>query len=141
MIGVVNRFLFEKIGGQKYATLVIARLLPHGELELINCGHVQPILVSGQTMTRLEDGNLPVGLMPSVTYSSVKLQLKSGDRLVVVTDGVTEAEDSDGEMFGNTRLEESCPEGFAGIERAVTVFRGTTPLSDDCTLTELIYRG
>ena len=141
MIGVVNRFLFEKIGGQKYATLVIARLLPDGELELINCGHVQPILVSGQTMTRLEDGNLPVGLMPSVTYSSVKLQLKSGDRLVVVTDGVTEAEDSDGEMFGNIRLEESCPEGFAGIERAVTVFRGTTPLSDDCTLTELIYRG
>jgi phosphoserine phosphatase RsbU/P len=140
MIGVVNRFLFEKIGGQKYATLVIARLLPNGELELINCGHVQPILVSGQTVTKLEHGNLPVGLMPGVKYSSVKLQLKSGDRLVVVTDGVTEAEDGSGEMFGNLRLEECCIEGFPGIERAVTQFRGNTPLSDDCTMTEMIYR-
>ena len=141
MIGVVNRFLFEKIGGQKYATLVIARLLPSGELELINCGHVQPILVSGGTMTKLEEGNLPVGLMPGVSYSSVKLQLQSGDRLVVVTDGVTEAEDGTGEMFGNLRLEECCSAGVDEIERAVTEFRGATPLSDDCTITEMIYRG
>src|ERR1019366_6950752 len=46
MIAAVNRFLFEKIGGQKYATLVIARLFPDGQLELINCGHVPPILIS-----------------------------------------------------------------------------------------------
>ena len=48
MIAAVNRFLCEKVGGQKYATLVIARLLGSGELELINCGHVPPLLVSGE---------------------------------------------------------------------------------------------
>ena len=74
-------------------------------------------------------------------FRSVKLQLKPGDRLVVVTDGVTEAEDATGEFFGSDRLDNCCPEGFAGIERAVTVFRGSTPLSDDCTMTEMIYRG
>jgi sigma-B regulation protein RsbU (phosphoserine phosphatase) len=141
MVGTVNRFLFEKIGGQKYATLVIARLFPNGELELINCGHVPPIIISGDTVTKVEDGNLPVGLIPSATYTGNKLQLKPGDRLVVVTDGVTEAEDAAGEFFGNDRLEKCCSGGFAGIERAVTEFRGNTPLSDDCTLTELIYRG
>ena len=141
MIGTVNRFLFEKIGGQKYATLVIARLSPEGELELINCGHVPPIVVSGDTVTKLEDGNLPVGLIPVAHFTSAKHQLKPGDRIIVVTDGVTEAEDASGEFFGNDRLEQSCHGGMEGIELAVTKFRGSTPLSDDCTLTEMIYRG
>jgi serine phosphatase RsbU (regulator of sigma subunit) len=141
MISTVNRFLFEKIGGQKYATLVIARLGRDGELELMNCGHVPPIVISGDTVTRLEDGNLPVGLIPGARFTSAKHQLKPGDRIVVVTDGVTEAEDSSGEFFGNDRLERCCPGGFEGIEDAVTVFRGNTPLSDDCTMTEMIFKG
>ena len=44
MITAVNRFLCEKVSGQKFATLVIARLTPDGELELMNCGHVPPII-------------------------------------------------------------------------------------------------
>ena len=141
MIGTINRFLFEKIGGQKYATLVIARISLSGEMELMNCGHVPPIVVSGGTVTKLEDGNLPVGLIPSAQFQSAKHQLKPGDRIIVVTDGVTEAEDATGEFFGNDRLEKCCPGGFEGIERAVTAFRGATPLSDDCTMTEILYRG
>src|ERR1019366_8254636 len=46
MIAAVNRFLCDKVGGQKYATLVIARLLGSGEMELMNCGHVPPLLIS-----------------------------------------------------------------------------------------------
>jgi len=141
MIATVNKFLFEKIGGQKYATLVIARLSPNGEVDLINCGHVPPIIISGQTVTKLEDGNLPVGLIPMAQFTSVKHQLKPGDRLVVVTDGVTEAENAAGEFLGNDRLEKCCHLGCDGIESAVTEFRGTTPLSDDCTITEMLYRG
>ena len=141
MIAAVNRFLCEKVGGQKYATLVIARLLESGALELINCGHVPPVLVSGDTITKLEAGNLPVGLVPGVEFQAYSLQLKPGDRLLLVTDGVTEAEDASGEFFGNDRLERCCREGFAAIEQAVTDFRGETPLTDDCTITEMIYRG
>jgi len=141
MVATVNRFLFEKIGGRRYATLVIARCAPTGELELMNCGHVPPILVSGSTITKLEDGNLPVGLIPAAQFTATKLQLKPGDRLIVVTDGVTEAEDSNGEFFGNDRLELCCSQGVDGIEAAVTNFRRTTPLSDDCTMTELVYKG
>ncbi len=141
MLGTVNRFLFEKIGGQKYATLVIARLSPDGQLELVNCGHVPPVIVSGNVVTRVEHGNLPVGLMPGVKYTAVMHQLEPGDRLVVVTDGVTEAEDASGEFFGSERLDNCCHEGFLAIEQAVTKFRGDTPLSDDCTMTEMTYRG
>jgi sigma-B regulation protein RsbU (phosphoserine phosphatase) len=141
MIAAVNRFLCEKVGGQKYATLVVARLLGSGELELINCGHVPPLLVSGDTVTKLEEGNLPVGLVPMAEFHASRLQLKPGDRLMLVTDGVTEAEDASGEFFGNERLEGCCQEGLAAVEMAVTAFRGDTPLTDDFTITELIFRG
>jgi phosphoserine phosphatase RsbU/P len=141
MIAAVNRFLCEKVGGQKYATLVIARLLGSGELELINCGHVPPLLVSGESITKLEDGNLPVGLVPAAEFQATRLQLKPGDRLVLVTDGVTEAEDAEGEFFGMERLESCSKAGFPAIEQAVTDFRGDTALTDDCTITEMIYRG
>ncbi len=141
MIAAVNQFLCEKVGGQKYATLVIARLMQNGELELINCGAVAPLLVSGGTVTRLEDGNLPVGLVPGVEFGATRMRLKAGDRLLLVTDGVTEAEDAEGEFFGTARLERCCREGFIAVEQAVMDFRGGTPLTDDCTITEMIYRG
>jgi serine phosphatase RsbU (regulator of sigma subunit) len=141
MIAAVNRFLCDKVGGQKYATLVIARLLQTGEMELINCGHVPPLLISGDSITRLEDGNLPVGLVAGAEFQSTRLQLKSGDRLLLVTDGVTEAEDAEGEFFGMERLENCGKDGFAAIEQAVTHFRGDTALTDDCTITEMVYRG
>ena len=141
MIAAVNRFLCEKVGGQKYATLVVARLSNSGELELINCGHVPPLLVSDGKVVKLEEGNLPVGLVPMVEFGATKLQLKPDERLLLVTDGVTEAEDANGEFFGNERLESCCAKGLVAIEQEVTNFRGDTPLTDDFTITELIYRG
>jgi len=141
MISAVNRFLCEKVGGQKYATLVVARLSCAGELELINCGHVPPLLVSGDKVTKLEEGNLPVGLVPMVEFQASNLQMKPGERLLLVTDGVTEAEDAEGSFFGNERLESCCHRGLPAIEQAVTDFRGDTALTDDFTITELIYRG
>ncbi len=64
MIAAVNRFLCEKVGGQKYATLVVARLLGNGELELINCGHVPPLLVSGDYRHETGRGQSAGGLGP-----------------------------------------------------------------------------
>ena len=129
------------MAGQKYATLVIARLCNNGELELINCGHVPPLLVSDGKVIKLEEGNLPVGLVPVAEFQAQRIKLKPGDRLLLVTDGVTEAEDATGEFFGTERLEDCCPQGLVCIEQAVTAFRGDTPLTDDFTITEMIYRG
>jgi serine phosphatase RsbU (regulator of sigma subunit) len=76
-----------------------------------------------------------------VEFKAARVQLKPGDRLVLVTDGVTEAEDAEGEFFGMERLENCCKGGFSAIEQAVNDFRGDTALTDDCTITEMIYRG
>src|SRR5580700_4374239 len=83
MISAVNRFLCEKVAGQKYATLVIARLSNAGDLELINCGHVPPLLVSGDQIIKLEEGNLPVGLVPVAEFQELRMKLKTGDRLML----------------------------------------------------------
>jgi sigma-B regulation protein RsbU (phosphoserine phosphatase) len=137
-----NRFLTSKHIGEKYATVVIARLRRDGELEYVNCGHIPPLFVCGDDVIRPSHGNLPVGLMPDVTYESDRYSLHPGDRLVLVSDGVTEAEDPTGEFFDNERLEVAAKKGtMKDIFDAVSHFCAGNPLSDDCTVVELHYSG
>jgi len=143
IVTAVNRYFTHKEIGEKYATLVIAKLHRDGELEYVNCGHVPPLLVCNGEVIRPEHGNLPVGLMPDATYESDKFQLHSGDRLVLVTDGVTEAENASGEFFDNHRLEKVAAQSgdLEQILAAVSAFCDGTPLSDDCTVVDLLYSG
>ena len=138
-----NRFLCQKELGAKYATVIVGRLSPAGELEFVNCGHVQPLLVSGGKVVRLQNSNFPVGLLPDATYEAATCKLNPGDRLIMVTDGVTEAENNSGDFFGDERLEQAAaaPSPFQAIFDAVNAFRGEVPLSDDCTVFELTCRG
>jgi phosphoserine phosphatase RsbU/P len=138
----VNRFFTHKHIGEKYATVIIARVRNNGELEYVNCGHVPPLVVSGGEVQRPSHGNLPVGLLPDAKYESDHCQLKPGDRLVLVTDGVTEAENARGDFFEDSRLEIAAKSGsLEEIFTAISDFCGGTPLNDDCTVVELVYTG
>jgi phosphoserine phosphatase RsbU/P len=143
IMAAVNRFFTQKHIGEKYATVVIVLINKAGELEYVNCGHVPPLLVSGTTVTRPEHGNLPVGLLAEATYESDRVQMKPGDRFILVTDGVTEAENASGEFFDNERLElvASKSPRLEDIFDAVSVFCAGTPLGDDCTVVEIEYTG
>jgi len=92
---------------------------------------------------RPSHGNLPVGLLADATYESDHYNMHPGDRLVLVTDGVTEAENARGEFFDNERLEAVAAKSgtLEDIFSAVANFCGGTPLSDDCTVVELVYTG
>jgi serine phosphatase RsbU (regulator of sigma subunit) len=129
--------------GEKYATVVIARISRNGELEYVNCGHVRPLLVSNQLVTRPQNGNLPVGLLPDASYQAERIQLKPGDRFIIVTDGVTEAENARGDFYDNERLEAVAARsaGLDEIFTSVANFCGGTALNDDCTVVELVYTG
>lgn len=137
----VNRFFTEKLVGEKYATVLLVRLRRDGELEYVNCGHVQPLLVCGGEVIRPPHGNVPVGLLPDATFESARCQLNSGDRFILVTDGVTEAENPKGDFFEDSRLEAAASKSptLEGIFSAVNEFCAGNPLSDDCTVVELLY--
>jgi serine phosphatase RsbU (regulator of sigma subunit) len=142
IVDAANRFLTSKRIGEKYATVIIARLRHDGELEFVNCGHIPPLLVCGGEVIRPSHGNLPVGLLPDAAYESDRYSLHAGDRLVLVTDGVTEAENAEGEFFDNERLEVAAKKGtMQDIFAAVSDFCGSTPLNDDCTVVEMVFSG
>ena len=143
IVAAVNRYFTQKHLGEKYATVIIARVDRDGEMEYVNCGHLPPLLISDHEVKRPEHGNLPVGLLADATYESAFCKLKPGDRLVLVTDGVTEAENARGDFFDTERLEAVAAKGSSleDIFTALASFCGGTPLSDDCTVVELLYTG
>ncbi|MBZ5570143.1 MAG: SpoIIE family protein phosphatase [Acidobacteriia bacterium] len=138
-VTAAHNFLCEKDVGDKYATMVVARLGAGGELELLNCGHVPPRLFSGGKITEPDNINPPIGLLPDVSFRGMRMQLKPGDRLILTTDGVVEAENGSGEFFGYERLDRAAAAGFESIFQAVKEFCGPCPLQDDCTVVELVY--
>ena len=140
---LANRLLCQKELSGKYATLVITRLSADGKVEILNCGHVPPCLMSADGAKRISDSNLPIGLIADAEYSSTTVELPRGARLVLVSDGVTEAQNAGDDFFGDERFEESIASGdqLDLLFSAIDTFRGETPLSDDCTAVELVYRG
>jgi phosphoserine phosphatase RsbU/P len=143
IVAAVNRFFTYKHIGEKYATMILTRLRPDGDLEYVNCGHVPPVWICGNEVLRPSHGNLPVGLLADATYSSDRCQMRPGDRLILVTDGVTEAENARGDMFESERLETVAGKSSSmeDVFAAVADFCGGTPLNDDCTVVELAYSG
>ena len=99
--------------------------------------------MSGKNVSRPEHGNLPVGLLADATYEGAHVRLQPGDRFILVTDGVTEAENAEGEFFDNERLEAVAAKSptLEDIFAAVNDFCCGTPLGDDCTVVELLYTG
>lgn len=139
--GLVNQFLCARAVG-KYATLVLVRLSADGRLEYMNCGHVEPHAVLGSEVRRLEEGNLIVGLIAGAHYASGHDKLRPGERLVLATDGITEAENSAGDLFGYEGLTAAAREGdIDAILARVGKFQATSRADDDCTLLEVQYLG
>ncbi|WP_328340519.1 PP2C family protein-serine/threonine phosphatase [Micromonospora sp. NBC_00421] len=80
-----------------YVTAVLGRIdLPTGRCELLNAGHIPPILVRDGRVTPVElPGNFPLGMFPEASFRSGEIPLRPGDRLVVVTDGMRERNAAD----------------------------------------------
>jgi len=89
----------------RFATLVIGRELPDGSLQLVNAGHCFPFVVRSNGQLDMIGSHGPVvGLGPSPSWKQQSVRLATGERLVVYTDGLIEAESEDGSEFGAGRL-------------------------------------
>ena len=137
-----NRYICHK-DVRKYATMILLRLTQEGTAEYINCGHIPPLVHSlCGSITQSAHCNLPVGLFPDATYSSQRVQLVPGERVLFLTDGVTEAEDSSANEFGNGILQSLVVAGstLGQIFAQIVAFTNGAPLQDDCTMVEIRYR-
>jgi serine phosphatase RsbU (regulator of sigma subunit) len=138
---LVNHFLYTRNVG-KYATMVLLKLFPDGCIEYMNCGHIPPLAVHGTQVRRLEGGNLIVGLIADASYTLTHSVLQPGERLLIVTDGITEAEDAAGNQFGDSGLHMAAHyDNLEAILDHVASFQAPNLAEDDCTLLEIRYIG
>jgi len=145
----LNRFLYERTEGSKYATIFYGLLDRGGRFRYINAGQGAPILISQDGRYEyLETTATPVGILEESEFAVEERQLAPGDRIVIYTDGVTEAQNPRGEFFGRKQLRElvvahaadSCGTLHDSVLRAVKVFTESAPQADDITLVVVEYR-
>ena len=104
----LNRVLYSNIPLHKFITAFYGVVnIPDRTLSFTNAGHNPPLLVhaSGEC-ERLEDGGSVLGAFSEVEYAQGEITLQPGDRLLMFTDGLSEAVDTTGEQFGEERLTE-----------------------------------
>jgi phosphoserine phosphatase RsbU/P len=104
--GIMNGMLCESIAANKFVTFFCGVLdASTRTFRYCNAGHSYPILVSGGAAHTLDHGGGAVlGVFPSWNYQDSSINLNSGDRLFLFTDGITEAENEHGEEFGVERV-------------------------------------
>jgi hypothetical protein len=102
----VNAAIAAQIGDSQFATAVLARLdIDTGRLRWINAGHPEPLILRGSSLVRPPacPPARPLGLQLDKPVCC-ETRLEPGDRLLLYTDGITEARSPDGEFFGEQRL-------------------------------------
>jgi serine phosphatase RsbU (regulator of sigma subunit) len=140
----VNDYLCERTPLEMFATLLYGVLDRQGGYEFVNAGHIPPLIVrAAGGVDRVDSSNFPVGLFPRVEFSVNRAQVYPGDLIVTTSDGVTEARDPLGGLFGDARLLtllEACSGQTADevarrILASIREFVGAAPQSDDITVT------
>jgi hypothetical protein len=113
-----------------FATCLCARIYPDGTLTVANAGHLSPYR-DGREL-ELPPG-LPLGVIADSHYEQATFQLNRGDRLVFLSDGVVEATNSEGELFGFERTQQVSNEPARYIAQTAQRFGQT----DDITVVSL----
>jgi serine phosphatase RsbU (regulator of sigma subunit)/predicted ester cyclase len=103
----VNETLLARIPPNMFVTCFYAILEPSsGSLTYANAGHDLPYLWHGGDAEELRARGMPLGLMPGMSYEQKETILEAGEAALFYSDGLVEAHDSQGEMFGFPRLRE-----------------------------------
>lgn len=143
LCGKLNRLMCGNTPLRKFITCFYSELdIAARKLTFTNAGHNPPMLVCrAGGCIRLEEGGRVLGAFCDSTFTQQEIQLEEGDKLLLFTDGVTEARNADGEEFGDERLQH-CLRSYTGRDAAelrtlildeVTAFCGGN-FDDDATL-------
>lgn len=145
LLEAVNRSMVNLSSVEGYfATVVCGRYWPDsGRLQLLRAGHTFPLWIADGTLNPMPwlEGS-PLGILEEVHYETAEIYLADGDSCLFYSDGVTEAENEQRDMFGTERLSD-CIEGRKispwgpSIVEALAEWRGNAEVSDDTTIVEI----
>jgi len=152
IMSLINREFSRNNEDCMFATTFLAILnTSTGALFYCNGGHNSPVLISstGQVEFSKKAVSPPVGIDEDSVFKKDTMVMKPGDVLFLYTDGVTEAFNEEGELFGNERLmdtirhhrDEPITDLAGNVVKAVVEFAGRQDQSDDITLQVLRYNG
>jgi sigma-B regulation protein RsbU (phosphoserine phosphatase) len=150
MLEALNDQLQERKLDSQYVTMLMAVWDDSNQtLQIANAGSVQPVFVSstanGPEVKTIQAEGFPLGLFPNAQYEEFTLSTQPGDLIVFFSDGIVDAENATGEMFGNDRLNavlqsQSHPTAASTAEailKAVGDFQSGTDHFDDETVVVL----
>jgi phosphoserine phosphatase RsbU/P len=150
MLTALNDQLQERKLDSQYVTMLMAVWDDSNQtLQIANAGSVQPLFVSstgnGPDVKTIQAEGFPLGMFPNAEYEEFTLSTRPGDLIVFFSDGIVDAVDITGEMFGNERLNavlqsqthSSAASTVDAILKAVTDFQDGTDHFDDETVVVL----
>jgi sigma-B regulation protein RsbU (phosphoserine phosphatase) len=142
--GLINDLISQNTSDGRFITFFWGLLDDNlKKLTYVNAGHNPPILVRDNKIIRLSEGGIILGVMKTMMpYNSSTINLQSGDKLILFTDGVSEAMNPQSEEFSEERLEKlaietseiNSSETITSIRQSVDRFVNGAPQSDDLTM-------
>jgi sigma-B regulation protein RsbU (phosphoserine phosphatase) len=149
MLSTLNDALQERRLESQYVVMLFAVWNDQNQsLQVANSGAVQPILCRAGTSSPIRAEGFPLGMFPNVTYDEFSIAAEPGDAFVFVSDGILDAENEKGEMYGEGRLasilcgerHRSAAQIADGILTDVTHFQDGHDRFDDETIIVLKVR-
>jgi len=145
LVEKLNKLIYHSTTAEKYLTMCICFLnIETGEVQALNAGHNPPLICrNDRTLEKIRTGGIPVGMADlDLPYRMQTLNLAPGESMLFFTDGITEAMDSEEEMYEDERLESFFIENrdkparqFVGeLMEDVNRFVGDAAQSDDITV-------
>ncbi len=146
----LNRTIAEGNDTNMFVTLFIGVLdLKTGIVDFTNAGHDAPFIISGEEHNMLTvDPNIPVGILPDFNYNHQQISLLTKTTIFLYTDGLTEAENSNHDLFGLDRIgkvirksgKDPAPKMLIeSMTNAVHEFVGGAEQSDDLTMLAITF--
>ena len=142
IVTAINDSMSEMNEANMFVTFFCGVLdLRNGHLRYCNAGHNAPVLVTAEGRHELPvEANLPLGVIPGMSFSEQETDLSTGTGLFLYTDGLTEAENIGHDLFGEERMfaaldgKQGSHQQIDTMTKAVQDFVGEAPQSDDLTM-------
>ncbi len=144
-VNQLNQDLSAEMLNYHFVTFALCVLDPaEHRLTIVNAGHLPPVRRRGSVIEELggAEGGFPLGCDANHSYQQIEMELEPGDAIVMYTDGISEAMNAKGDVFGSKRIREAIIRSPLGVERVGQTLlddvrrfvRGRLPSDDICVV-------